>query len=51
MTDAPIPGDFFDSVLGVMFLAVLMAALLAALGAVAAASGFGYLRRAGLTGR
>ena len=50
-TDGPLPADFFDSLLGAMILALLMTLLLAGLWAAATATGFGYLRSAGLTGR
>ena len=49
--DGPLPADFFDSLLGAMILALLMALLLAGLWAAVTASGFRYLRRAGLTRR
>jgi hypothetical protein len=46
-----VPDDFYDSVLGVLFLAVLMAVALAGLHAATIASGFAYLRGTGLNGR
>jgi hypothetical protein len=51
LTDGPVPDDFHDSVLGVLFLAVLMAVALAGLQVATIASGFAYLRGTGLSGR
>jgi len=51
LTDGPVPDDFYDSVLGVLFLAVLMAVALAGLWVATIASGFAYLRGTGLYGR
>ncbi len=50
-TDGPMPADVFDSVLGVLFLAFVMAVALAGLWAATMAGGFGYLRGAGLDRR
>jgi hypothetical protein len=50
-TDGPLPVDFLDSMLGSLGLAFLILVVLAALWAGANASGFAYLRGAGLNGR
>src|SRR5689334_12116387 len=49
--DGPMPADFFDTLIGVVMLAFLMAVLLATLWAAATATGFRYLRNAGMTRR
>ena len=50
-TDGPLPSDFFDSELGALVAAFLMAVPLVGLLAALAASGIGYLHAAPLTGR
>ena len=50
-TYGPMPSDFFDSELGALILAVMMAVILAGLRGPATACGSWYLRSAGLAGR
>jgi hypothetical protein len=50
-TYGPIPADIFDSELGTLFLAFVMAVALAGLWAGTTATGFAYLRGTGVGGR